>query len=275
MSPVRPAQHPPVDPRFRRRWAEARREEGRRRLRIVAVLLGGVALVAGGFGLLHSPLFTVKNVVVVGNAHTPRAEVIAAAGLDGGHALMVNAGPAAAARAIEALPWVGTVSFTRHWPWTVQITVQERAPAAIVAAAGGPEVVDRTGRVLEVLGPHERRPLLPVVDGTRGAPPGWRVSAAPGTTGAELDDLLAAASVASPALAGRNLVLAYSRRLGLVAYAGATRTLVLLGDPSQMERKLAVLAELGRAVNLSGYSQVDLIVPERPALTPVPNSGNS
>jgi hypothetical protein len=34
--------------------------------------------------------------------------------------------------------------------------------------------------------------------------------------------------------------------------------------------KMAVLEELASRVTLTGYSQVDLTVPERPALTPVP-----
>ncbi len=41
-----------------------------------------------------------------------------------------------------------------------------------------------------------------------------------------------------------------------------------------MPTKLAVLEELATTVGLSDYSQVDLTVPQRPALTPVPNSGN-
>ena len=37
---------PPIDPRFRRRWAEARREEGRRRLHLLLSALALVVLVA-------------------------------------------------------------------------------------------------------------------------------------------------------------------------------------------------------------------------------------
>ncbi len=74
---------PPVDPRFRRRWAEARRAEGRRRLRVLLALVFVVALLGGVLGLLHSPLLRVRHVVVEGNAHTPGATVRAAADLMG------------------------------------------------------------------------------------------------------------------------------------------------------------------------------------------------
>jgi hypothetical protein len=264
-----------VDPRFRRRWAEARRAEGRRRLRALVVVLGVVVVIAGGVGLLHSPLFRVEHVTVVGDGKTPRAEIIAAAGLDRGRSLMVDAGGPVAERAVQALPWVGTVSFTRRWPWTVVVTVRERVPAAIVTTTGGSDVVDPTGRVLEVLPALERAPALPVVEGARGALPGQRISPNSGTSGAELGEVLTAAAATPPTLAGRGLQLAYSPALGLRAYVGSARTVVLLGDPAQVGVKLAVLEELAAQVTLSGYAQVDLTVPLRPALTPLPNSGST
>jgi hypothetical protein len=76
-------------------------------------------------------------------------------------------------------------------------------------------------------------------------------------------------------LAGRGLQLAYSAALGLRAYVGPAKTVVLLGDPGQVGVKLAVLEELAAQVSLSAYAQVDLTVPQRPALTPLSNSGST
>ena len=42
-----------------------------------------------------------------------------------------------------------------------------------------------------------------------------------------------------------------------------------------MAYKLAVLEELAESSPLSAYAEVDLTVPERPALTPAANSGNT
>jgi cell division protein FtsQ len=280
--PPQPPQHfmgevPPVDPRFRRRWAEARRLEGRRRLRALLGLLAVVAAVAGCIGLLHSPLLRVRDVVVYGSSHTPRAKVLLAAGLSGpgNTTLMIDAGPERAVRAVEALPWVATASFARHWPWTVVITVKERSPVAVIVSGGDVEAVDATGRVLEVVPPHDAPPSLPVVLGAQGAQPGSDVSAGRGLAQPELAELLAAAVATPPALAGRRLQLAYSAQSGLVAHVGAGPALILLGDGSGLATKLAVLEELVSRVGLAGYAQVDLTVPERPALTPLPNSGNN
>jgi len=277
-----PPQHfmgdiPPVDPRFRRRWAEARRHEGRRRLRAIVSLLAVVAAVAGCIGLLHSSLFRVRDVVVHGSTHTPRALVVLAAGLSGpdNGTLMIDAGRERAVKAIEALPWVATATFSRHWPWTVVIAIKERSPVALIVSGGAVDEVDATARVLEVVPPHEAPPSLPVVLGAQGAQPGSDVSPGPGLPRPALEQLLTAAGATPPALAERRLQLAYSAQRGLVAHVGAGSALVLLGGPSGLSTKLAVLEELASRVGLGGYSQVDLTVPERPALTPLPNSGNN
>jgi hypothetical protein len=261
---------PRVDPRFRRRWAEARRAEGRRRLRALVAVLAAVAVTGGAYGLLHSPLFVVRSVVVTGDVHTPRSAVLAAAGLDGAKGvLMVDAGPPAARRAVDALPWVATATFERRWPWTVVVRVHERRPVAIVEAPGGVDVVDSTGRVLEALRSGEPAPLLPVVTGALPAAPGVRVSPRRGTTEGELSELLQVAAATPPGLARNFLQYSYTAGRGLFALAGSTKTLVLLGDSSQISYKLAVLQDLARNVRLSGYSVADLTVPARPALTPV------
>ena len=59
-------------------------------------------------------------------------------------------------------------------------------------------------------------------------------------------------------------------RTGSLATSGRPRP-VLLGDASGLSFKLAVLEELASRVTLAAYSQVDLTVPQRPALTPLPS----
>ncbi len=70
-----------MDPRFRRRRVEVRRQEGRRRLRVVV----GVAAVAvtgfGGWAATASPLLDLDRIVVEGAVHTEPAEARFASGL--------------------------------------------------------------------------------------------------------------------------------------------------------------------------------------------------
>jgi POTRA domain, FtsQ-type len=274
-SPIQLFDGPPVDPRFRRRWAEARRAEGRRRLKILLLLLAGAVVVGGCVGLLYSPVFRVRNVIVVGNAHIPRAEVLAAAGMAStdGNVLMVDAGPPKARQALDALPWVAQATFERRWPWTVVIKLEERTPVARIVSGTAEDLVDKSGRVLAVSpsAPGKPGPALPVIMGVQGAPPGASVSPAAGLNGPAVGELLAAANAAPHALAERHLRLAYSAANGLVGYIGAAKTPVLLGDGSGLSFKLDVLEELASRVTLAAYAQVDLTVPQRPALTPLPS----
>jgi cell division septal protein FtsQ len=252
-------------------------------LRVLLGLLGVIAVLGGAIGLLHSPLMRVRDVVVEGNQHTPRALVVAAAGLTGRPApLMIDAGARHAGLAVEALPWVATVSFTRRWPWTIVIAVKERSPVAVVDALGrtggsamGADVVDESGRVLAVATAVEHLPALPVVEGAQAAPPGDRILPVFPVNEAGLEEILATAAAAPQDLSRRGLQLSFSPTLGLVAHLGAAKTLILLGDASDLGTKLAVLEELVTTVGLSSYSEVDLTVPQRPALTPITSSGNS
>ncbi len=98
--------------------------------------------------------------------------------------------------------------------------------------------------------------------------PGTQILPVPPLGGAQLGELLATAADVPNDLSRRHLQLAYSAGKGLVAHVGAAKALVLLGDASSMPTKLAVLEELAATVGLDGYSEVDLTVPQRPALTP-------
>ncbi len=273
-SPLEEFGGPPVDPRFRRRWAEARKAEGRRRLRILVGVLVVAVVLGGGFGLLHSPLFRVHNVIVIGNSHTPRADVLAAAGLTAqdGTVLMVDAGPPSARRALEALPWVAVATFERRWPWTLVIKLTERVPVAGLLLNGSSraeDVVDKSGRVLEVT--RAPMPSVPLITGAQGAPAGSYISPGAGLSQSDLNEMLAAAAAAPDTLAQRGFRLAYSGSSGLIGFLGSAKTVVLLGAASDLAPKLAVLEELASRVNLASYSQADLTVPERPALTPSPS----
>ncbi|MGC8628379.1 MAG: cell division protein FtsQ/DivIB [Acidimicrobiales bacterium] len=258
-----------VDPRFRRRWVEARRAEGRRRLRVLLVVLAVLALGGLSVGLVYSPLLRVRDVIVVGDAHTPRAQLLAAAGLSQpGRVPMVDAGSIAELRAVEALPWVARASFEKRWPWTVVLSVSERRPAALVADGRGQAVVDATGRVLEVGSPPSGVGPLPVINGVAASSPGSSAWPIGRTSRGALAGLLTAASECPVGLARRGLELTAEVGWGLVAHLRGSRALVVLGSSEEMGEKLAVLEELEGEVNLAQYSQVDLSVPQRPALTP-------
>jgi cell division protein FtsQ len=246
-----------IDPRFRRRLVEVKRDQGRRRLRVVVGAIVTAALIATGWAATRSALLDVDHVRLRGVAHTQPLQVIQTAGtLPGRPMLDLDVG--AAAQRIERLPWVADAVVQRRWPNTVSIDVRERSPAASAPAAGGGwALVDTTGRVLEPAAvPDTGRPAL------EGFPPaGAAGTRLPAPARGALDVVrglspalrLRVAAVASGA--GDELELRL--RTGGVVRLGPRRALT-----SKLVAADTVLAQVDGA-----FAVLDVRVPERPVLT--------
>src|SRR5205807_544626 len=136
--------------RIRDRRIAVRRDEGRRRLRLLLAVLTLSAAILLGWAATRSPLLNVDHVRLVGAQHTDLEQVLAATGLRRG-AAMIDLDESHLAAKVAGLPWVAAARVHRSWPGSVTIAVTERAPvAAVPAAAGGWALVDDTGRVLAV-----------------------------------------------------------------------------------------------------------------------------
>ncbi|HEX2849691.1 MAG TPA: FtsQ-type POTRA domain-containing protein [Acidimicrobiales bacterium] len=246
-----------MDPRIRERRIAVRRDEGRRRLRILVMALSVVAVLGGGYGVTRSPLFDVDKVVVEGATRTPVAEVARAAGLDH-HPQMADVDAAAAGRGIEHLPWVATAHVTRRWPGTVVVRLLERSPAATLAAAGGGwATVDGSGRVVEI-GATSPPGLVPLAGVT--APP----------VGDTVDDrtrgALSVLEALPAALDARLKGIDVGPDGAIVVHLDAAPP-VIFGAPAQVREKLVALSTLLARVDLKGATAIDVRVPTAPVLT--------
>ena len=158
----------------------------------MTLTLGAAALVAFGFKEASDPRFAYAALTVSGEAQTPMAEIIDAAGFArGANVWLLDTG--GAERRIEALPWVATAAVRRAWPNRVSVKVTERKPAVRVrlgqASAEEPAeaeaLVDASGRVLDVSAvgsgdPHEEQaaalPLIRLDPSPGGLQPGSSMS---------------------------------------------------------------------------------------------------
>jgi cell division septal protein FtsQ len=288
---------PTIDPRLRQRWVDARRQEGRRRLRVLSAL-GALAVLSGaGLGVLHSPLVRVRHLRVAiarGSAGTnlTDSEVVAQAAL-GGQRLMIDVNGTRAAALIDQLPWAADARVIRQWPGTVRVTVKSRTAVAEVALSspassatasakagsvqvnpappGGVALVDATGRVLEL--DDDAPEGLPVLGSLAvpGAPGTW-IAGTPGAassgasvTKASSAEVLAAAAALPKALAAKIWTVEMGSQ-GLQLTVGTT--VILFGDTTQLADKVTALGVIIDQVSLAGIATVDLRVPDRPALTP-------
>jgi cell division protein FtsQ len=246
-----------IDPRLRARRISVRRDEGRRRLRRLAVLGGALAVLLVGLAAVRSPLLDVDRIEVVGANHTPVDAVRTASGVRR-HAAMTDVDLSRARTGVAALPWVRSVGVTRHWPGTVRVTVTERTPVGTIAAAqGGYMLIDGDGRVLEPVA--EPPPGLAVLDGVGTA-------GAPGTTlDASAGDALTVLKALPPSLAAQTAAV-------VISPSGPTVQLVArgeirLGSIDDLGAKLVAAQTVLDQVDLERLCAVDVRVPAAPTLT--------
>jgi cell division protein FtsQ len=247
----------PMDPRIRRRRIEVQRRAGRRRLRVLIALLAFVLLTAGGWVATRSPLLDVDRVELEGAVRTPRADVLRAARLRTGMA-MVDVDSAGAARRLETLPWVARATVRRSWPATVLVSLQERQPRAATSADGNRwAVLDGDGRVLEVV---PARPAgLVAVEGVD--PPG-----PPGSTLASAAGVLRLVVALSPALASR-VDAAVSMQGGEVGLRLVPRGTVRFGPPVDLTAKVRAAETVLAQVDTRDLDVLDVRLPASPVLT--------
>jgi cell division protein FtsQ len=229
----------------------ARRAEGRRRLRVLLVVLAVVVAGTAAWVVLASPLLDVDRVIVRGTVHTTPDQVTSAAQLAPGDAMIWIDDGAAASR-VEALPWVRSAHVTREWPGTVRITVTERTPAAWVQSPTGPAIVDGAGRVLDRVA-DAPVDLPQVVDVARVPPVGASISPALGAR--------VAGRLLGDARTGTRTITVSDDGVNLSLQSGVE---VRLGRPTAVMTKVrAAVAVLG-ALDGEAVSYVDVAVPANP-----------
>jgi cell division protein FtsQ len=112
----------------------------------------------------------IEQVSVVGHRFTPDGDIFDALRLTEARSI-VGFDSHAAQQRIEALPWVASASIARILPDRLEVVITERVAAAVWQQDGKAHLIDRTGRVLGVVG-NDMIPDLPRIAG-RGAPAQW------------------------------------------------------------------------------------------------------
>ena len=255
---VKPQVSGGIDPRIRRRRLDVRRQEGRRRLRVVTGVVVVAGLAGGGWGTLRSPLLDVDRVIVQGTVRTDAAEVARASGVRRGQSL-VDVDANDAARAVGRLPWVAQATVRREWPGTVAIQVAERSPVAAARVSEGEwALVDADSRVLATASAPP--PGLPALSGREPVgPPGSRLG--PGWSA-----VLEVAVNAPAAVLARVGTIAEAPDGG-VELSLTSGGVVRFGSPDQVEEKFTAVATVLAQVDVRGLAVLDVRIPRSPVLT--------
>jgi cell division protein FtsQ len=259
---VSTAAPPRIDPRIRARRIEVQRDEGRRRLRKVLVIVILLGVLASAWGITRTALLDVDHIRVTGAGRTGEQKVVAVSGISRGDALL-TAPLGRAADRIAELPWVQTVRVHRSWPGTVAVTVVERTPVAALPAKGGQwVVVDAQLRQLEVV--KDADPALVRIDASPVTP----------ELGRQLDGQASGVLEVAASLPGslRDRIVSLRPAAGgsidgTVRLRDGSEAWLRFGSPTQLAAKwLALLSVLDEA-DPSRLAGIDVRVPAAPALT--------
>lgn len=141
---------PKIDPRVRARRIAVGRAKGRRRLVVVAALVGVLALVIGTLAVLGSSWFEVRDVRVQGASYSePDVDKIVGA-VRGDPVLLVDT--VDLERQLERVAWIEAARVSTDFPHGLDVDIRERTPIAyFVGSDGQARVIDRDSRVLAVL----------------------------------------------------------------------------------------------------------------------------
>lgn len=226
---------------------------GRAFTAVLAVATVGALVWTGS----RSPLFDVDHVDVLGSFLVSPAEATEAAG-PLRRVPLADVDTTAAARRVEALPFVRSARVERVFPNRVRIRLTERMPAAFASRpAGGFALLDESGRVLADR--PERPPDLPEVTGAGEIlPPGaWLRGARPA--------LVTYLALTEP----------LRRQVSVAAVAGESVTLrvgsrdVQFGPPEHLDAKVAALGALLDHLGDRPVVALDVRVPSVPVVVPV------
>lgn len=214
-----------------------------------------------GVGLYYAatwPGFYPKHVSVGGNRTVPASEILSRASIAAQENIWLQ-NMRAAAKRIEAIPYVKSASIHRTLPAAVHISIEERRPFALVQFGADRVLVDHDLRVLKN---GDAALTLPVIAGKDAPAPqaGTFIRDADVQRLRDDDDALAQAHVPVRSLR-------YDKFGGLVAVTEGGIQL-LLGDDTDLSKKTGLIDPIISQVSATGkkLAAVDLRAPKTPVV---------
>lgn len=145
-----PSRTPSMDPRVRDRRVAVGKAKSRRRMIWGGAIAAVVLVIVGVLALLGSKVFDVRDVRVQGAVYSSPAIQPILDSVLGKPVLLVDTQDIE--RQLEATPWVERAKVSTDFPHGLDVDIRERVPLAyFVGSDGGVRIIDRDGRVVEIL----------------------------------------------------------------------------------------------------------------------------
>ena len=230
------------------------RARGRRRLRVLLMLLTVISLVTGGYFLSKSSLFDVDEVTVNGALGAMEEEVLNAANIAKGKPLL-EVNTSVSTKRVEQIPWVKEARISRSLGGTVTISISTRDAVAAFKHERAWVIVDIDGRVLDKV-PVLPYNILPIEHDIGDVPIGEWVSE-------QVIPSISVAATISPELRGDISSITGDKQLELLLFGGGR---VLFGDTTDVEGKALAAATILSQVDQNSVLHIDVRAPLTPVL---------
>ncbi|MFO7264769.1 MAG: FtsQ-type POTRA domain-containing protein [Bacillota bacterium] len=210
---------------------------------VVAALLG-LLLVVGVYAFLQSPYFAVAEVDVQGTSAVAAEEIVALTGVHAGDNLLALDLDAIAA-GVEGHPRIQRAEVRRALPGVLRVTVTEYEPLLLVVVNGEATALARDGTPIPVTPQEAER--LPLVRGEADAAVLRLASLLPEDVHARVAEIV--------------------REGGSLTLRTRSGETILLGDGTQLERKLDIALDLLRQ---NRFAVIDVRFPSSPVVRVAP-----
>ncbi len=126
---------------------------------VLSVVIFVVLIVLGVEVLMRA--FFIKNVIVSGNYHLGKKDIISSANIKAGESLLKLSSKDTAKR-LKRSAWIREVFLRKQFPDTLSIRIEEAVPKALHSFNGRIFLIDEDGNILEEI-KSENTPFLPVI----------------------------------------------------------------------------------------------------------------
>ncbi len=156
-----------LDPRIAERRRSVYEQDSKRRRYRLAAVATLLLIVAASVGVLYSPLFSARTVVIDGAKGKYWSSIMRVSGLSS-HPPLIEINAHSVVSRLDTLPYLASATLQRRWPSTVVLTVTQRVPVAAIRYASGPwATVSSSGRIIALHGLAPKG--LPVIYASKSA----------------------------------------------------------------------------------------------------------
>jgi len=138
----------PISPKKYKEQQEKAKQKRMKKFKVVKYILLLLLLIGGCIYIALSPIFNIRDITVIGNEKVSTETIISLSRIEK-QTNIFQYRKSDIRQNVKQDAYIGTVSISRRYPDTIQITVKERKPAYVLEFANTYVYMDNQGYLLE------------------------------------------------------------------------------------------------------------------------------